>query len=82
MASLSNLVYCLWARAGAYPRVEHLKGFHLGRLLNTLKRYTILERLAMDKHSSLLRKFVTYDCKKFYKICPRFQQQQNFVAAL
>ncbi len=30
-ASLSGLVYCLWARPGAYPRVEHL--FHFGRLL-------------------------------------------------
>jgi hypothetical protein len=26
LASLSSLVYCLWARPGAYPRVEHLKG--------------------------------------------------------
>ncbi len=26
LASLSNLVQCLWVRPGAYPRVEHLKG--------------------------------------------------------
>jgi hypothetical protein len=26
LASFSSLVYCLWIRAGAYPRVEHLKG--------------------------------------------------------
>jgi hypothetical protein len=26
MASLSSLVYCLWARPGAYLIVEHLKG--------------------------------------------------------
>jgi hypothetical protein len=26
MASLSSLDYCLWARPGAYPIVEHLKG--------------------------------------------------------
>ena len=29
-----------------------------------------LERLAKDKRSSLLRKFATYDCKKFYNIGP------------
>ncbi len=30
-----------------------------------------LERLARDKHSILLRKFVNYSCKKFYRIGPR-----------
>jgi hypothetical protein len=25
-ASLSRLAYYLWARPGAYPRVDHLKG--------------------------------------------------------
>jgi hypothetical protein len=30
LASLSSLVYCLWARPGAYSRVEHLKGVSLG----------------------------------------------------
>jgi hypothetical protein len=29
------------------------------------------ERRARAKRSSLLRKFVTYDCKKFYNIGPR-----------
>jgi hypothetical protein len=37
----------------------------------THKHYTILERLAGDKHSSLFQKFVAYDCKKFYNIGPR-----------
>ncbi len=36
----------------------------------TCKYYTILERLASDEHSCLLRKFITYGCKKFYKNCP------------
>jgi hypothetical protein len=36
----------------------------------THKHYTILERLARDKHSSSLQKFITYGCKKFYNICP------------
>jgi hypothetical protein len=30
MASLSSQVYCLWARPGAYPIVEHLKGSSIG----------------------------------------------------
>jgi len=25
-----SLVFCLWARPGAYPRVEHLKGASFG----------------------------------------------------
>ncbi len=36
-----------------------------GRRL-THKYYTRLERLARDKHSSLLRKSVNYDRNKFY----------------
>jgi hypothetical protein len=39
----------------------------------TCKHYTILERLARDKHSSLVQKIVTYGCKKFYNIGPRNQ---------
>jgi hypothetical protein len=34
---------------------------------------TRLESLARDKHSSLLRKSVNYDRKKFYNIGPRHQ---------
>jgi hypothetical protein len=30
LASLSSLVNCLWARPGAYLRVEHLKDVSLG----------------------------------------------------
>ncbi len=50
MASLSSLVYCLWARPGAYPRVVHLStwvGFCLNR-----KRYTKLKWFAGHKHST------------------------------
>jgi hypothetical protein len=32
------------------------------------KNYTILERLARSKHSSLLRKFANYGGKKVYNI--------------
>jgi hypothetical protein len=43
--------------AGAYP-IAPMKG-------------RPLERLARDKHSSLLRKSVRYGCKKFYSAGPR-----------
>ncbi len=32
-----------------------------------------LEKLARDKHSSLLQRFVTYGRKKFYNIMPRLR---------
>jgi hypothetical protein len=59
--SLSSLFYCLWARPRAYQIVEHLKGSSIG-LGSCFKssHYTILERLAMDKHSSFLWTFVNY----------------------
>ncbi len=44
--------------------------FHSGKLLDSCKHYTILEKLARDEHSSLLQKIVTYGCKKFYNIGP------------
>jgi hypothetical protein len=34
------------------------------------KHYAKMERLASDKHSSLLRTFVNYGHKKFYNIGP------------
>jgi hypothetical protein len=39
----------------------------------TRKHKTRLERLAWDKHSSLLRKLVNYGRKKFYRIGPYCQ---------
>jgi hypothetical protein len=39
----------------------------------TRKHYTKLERLARDKHSSLLRKYVNYGNKKFYSAGPRVE---------
>ncbi len=44
-----------------------LKGRPLAGALATNK----LERLARDKHSGLLRKFVTCGGEKFYNIVPR-----------
>jgi hypothetical protein len=39
----------------------------------TCKHYILPEMFARDEHSSLLEKFVTYDCKKFYNIGPSWQ---------
>jgi hypothetical protein len=39
----------------------------------THKQKTMLETLAMDKHSSLLQKIVNYGCKKFHNIGPWFK---------
>jgi hypothetical protein len=36
----------------------------------THKHWTRLEKIASDKHSSLLRTFVNYEFKKFYNIGP------------
>ncbi len=54
---------------GYYPRVEHLKG-RVGTGL-TCKHYTRVERLARDKHFTLLRKSVNYGRNKFYNIGPK-----------
>ncbi len=43
--------------------MEHLKGVHSGRLWP--EHLTWLERLAREKHSSLLRKSANYDRKSF-----------------
>jgi hypothetical protein len=52
--------------------VEHLtRTLHLEYSTSlTLKHLTKLEKLARDKHSSLLRRFVNYG-KKSYNIRPR-----------
>ncbi len=47
--------------------MEHLKGASL-RSSFTREHQTRLEKLARDKHSSLLQKFITYGRKKFYNI--------------
>ncbi len=51
--------------------MEHLKRPSLGLALALHAIIRLLERLARDKHSSLLRKFVNYGQKKFYNIGPR-----------
>jgi hypothetical protein len=47
LARLNSLVYCLWARPGVYPRVEHPERyFTLVDSNLTYKHFTILGRLA------------------------------------
>jgi hypothetical protein len=60
--------------------MEHLEDAPLkGRLpAHTRKRYTRLERLARDKHSSLLRTLINYGRKKFYNIGPRANVIRHF----
>jgi hypothetical protein len=45
---------------------ESVMDYSTGLCGLTRKHYTRLERLARDKHSSLLRKSVNYISKKFY----------------
>ncbi len=78
MASLSSLAYCLWARPGAYPIVEHLRGSSIGQVPALQTDQTRLEMFATDKHSSLLRTFVNYGRRKFCNIGPWDQWHKTF----
>ncbi len=73
MASLSSLVYCLWARPETYPRVEHLKGSSLLQTPAFATSNRLSWKASGDKHSSLLRKFV-----KSFIISPRVQCYKTF----
>ncbi len=56
-------------KAGAYPSEAPFKCSTLGQAPGLAHEHsTRLERLAKDKHSSLLRKSVNYVRKKFYRI--------------
>jgi hypothetical protein len=59
----------VFARLTAYTIEEHYMCSTLGLTTGIgRKQYTRLERHVRDKHSSLFRKLVTYDRKKFYNI--------------
>jgi hypothetical protein len=75
LACISYLVKCFYVRPEA-NRVKYLSSAPLkGRPHSHLTR---LERLARDKHSSLLRKSVNYGRKKFYSTGPgRFKASEN-----
>ncbi len=56
----------LAGKAGAYPKVELLKGASLGKAPGlTQKHQAKLYRPNRDKHSSSFRKIVNYGCKFF-----------------
>ncbi len=58
-------------KAETYPSDAPLKCSTLGSAPGLTHKYkTRLERLARDKHSSLLRKSVNYGSKKFYSTGP------------
>jgi hypothetical protein len=68
-SSLPSLM--VWARQGAYHRVNVSGASHYGRLL-ALAICIRLDgkRLASDKHSSFLQTFVNYDQKSFITLGP------------
>ncbi len=59
---------CFVGKAAAYPRVERC--FTWVDSCLTPKHYSIPERLARSKHSSLLQKFVTYGRKSCITLAP------------
>ncbi len=81
LASLSSLVQCLYVRPGAYPSETPFRCPTLRQAPGlTHKQQTSLERLATDKHSSLLRTFVNYVRKKFYNIGHRMSVKSGSVS--
>ncbi len=74
--AFTSLVKCFVGKAGAYPIEEPFRCSTLRQAPGLAhKQQTGLERLARDKPFSLLRKFVIYSRKKFYKIGPRYQEK-------
>ncbi len=66
-------------KPGAYPSEVRLQCSTLGQAPDLTRKYqTRLKKLAMDKLSSLLRKWVNYGCEKFYTIGPWGQFYINF----
>jgi hypothetical protein len=56
---------------------------HSGNCGLTNKHSNRLEKLARDKHSSLLQKSVNYGCKKLYSTGPRLESlRTNALAPL
>ncbi len=69
LESLSSLVLVIAGKARAYPSDAFFSCSTLGYAPGlTHKHQTRVERLARVKHSSVLRKFINYGPKKFYRI--------------
>ncbi len=73
MAKLYSLVYCLWARPGAYPIVEHLKGSSMGQI-PALQADIRLSWKGLIWKNTLA---YYYGRKNFYNIGPRDQSHKN-----
>jgi hypothetical protein len=65
MARLSSLVYCLWARPGAYHRKEPLKSSLIGQAPALPTNIRQGWKGLPGTNTSLLQKSVNYGCKKF-----------------
>ncbi len=70
-------------KAGAYPRVDHLKKWRFTRVGSSLtrKNWTMLEILAMKTILAHCKKFVIYGQKKFCNIGPKGLYRKTFTRA-
>ncbi len=72
-----QVILILWARAGAYPSVEHLKGTSLGL---SRKYQTTLERLFKGKQFQIFTNVCKIVTVNFLNIRPRLTRLGNFFA--
>ncbi len=68
LASISSLVYSLWARPGTYPRVEHLKGDSLWSAQALPTNIRLGWKCLPRTNTSSLQTFLNYTCKKSHNI--------------
>ncbi len=69
LPSLLSLIWCLQVRQEPTKVKTPFRCSTMGQVPDLAnKQYTRLKRLGRSKHSSLLRKLTTYDCKKIYYI--------------
>ena len=70
-----SLSVCSWQAFPAWSNV-------CGQFGLIHRHYTSMEMLAIDKHSSLLRKSLNYDRKKFYSTGPGARTSKLFYSYL
>ncbi len=81
LASLSSLVQCQRVRPEPYLSEAPFRCSTLGQAPSlTNKDQARLERLAIDKHSRLLRKFINYGRNKFYDTGHWYSYYKTYVA--
>ncbi len=70
-------------KAGAYPSGAPKRRSSVGLALSIAHKHeTKLERLSLDKHSSLLRTFVNYEIKIFITLGPEVYPIKLFTAVI